>query len=305
MTLPLHIAKKIQEMLTIEAGVPASAMHHSIVQKMLEDGILQKKQQGKTKALLFIPERNNLQAYLHNKFGISDLQQYIEKQTGGALTRADAIALSGNSKLQRIRTFYGFLATCYHPVPGTLYEKPFIVEPAEGTYTFIHEWQHFKPHPSITIVGIENPENFRYIHQQEYLFSNIQPLFVSRYPQNNDLVKWLQLIPNPYLHFGDLDFEGIKIYLHEYKRHLGDKANFFLPSNTEALLGKYGNRTLYDKQYKGQKSVLTNTEQSIEILTRLLHQYKKVLEQEIFITRSEISHSDPEIDTLPLPPFSI
>jgi hypothetical protein len=222
----------------------------------------------------------------------------LQEQTGAALKRADAVTLSGNSKLQRVRTFYGFLVNCCRPVSATLYEKPFIVEPAEGTYTFIHEWQHFKLHPSITIVGIENPENFRYIHLQEYLFSNIRPLFVSRYPQNNDMVKWLQMIPNPYIHFGDLDFEGIKIYLHEYKKHLGDKASFFLPSNTEALLGKYGNRALYNKQYKGQKSILINTEQSIETLTKLLHQYKKVLEQEIFIASPEINHSGPETDTL-------
>ena len=51
--------------------------------------------------------------------------------------------------------------------------------------------------------------------------NNQKILFVCRYPQSNDLIKWLQSIPNRYLHFGDLDFAGINIYLNEFKKYLG------------------------------------------------------------------------------------
>jgi len=73
------------------------------------------------------------------------------------------------------------------------------VQPQEGTFTFIYDFENFSPSDDITIVGIENPSNFRHIQKQRKLFGEIQPLFVSRYPQRKDLVKWLQTIPNPYL----------------------------------------------------------------------------------------------------------
>ena len=89
--------------------------------------------------------------------------------------------------------------------------------PTEGTFQFIYDYERFILPADITIVGIENPENFRQISQQQYLFKDIKPLFVCRYPQNQskDLLKWLQSIPNSYLHFGDFDLAGIGIYLNE------------------------------------------------------------------------------------------
>src|SRR5690625_4061911 len=75
---------------------------------------------------------------------------------------------------------------------------------------------------------MENARNFSQIHKQRYLFEEINPLFVSRYPQNQnqDFIRWIQQIPNTYLHFGDFDLAGISIYINEYKKHLGDKASF-------------------------------------------------------------------------------
>lgn len=118
------------------------------------------------------------------------------------------------------------------------------------------------------------------------MFSTINPLFVSRYPQNQskDLLKWLHSIPNSYLHFGDFDFAGIGIYLNEYKKHLGDKAQFFIPENIEFLLDNYGNRALYDKQKLNFEQQAIK-EENLTKLIALLHKYKKGLEQEIFINR--------------------
>ena len=107
------------------------------------------------------------------------------------------------------------------------------IQPREGTFTFIYDFETFFPPDNITIVGIENPENFRHIQKQKKFFEDIQPLFVSRYPQNKDLIKWLQTIPNSYLHFGDFDFAGLNIYINEFKKHLHDKATFYLPPDIE------------------------------------------------------------------------
>jgi hypothetical protein len=92
--------------------------------------------------------------------------------------------------------------------------------------------------PNTIIVGIENAECFASIDKLRYLLPGIHPLFVCRYPQGQgkDLIKWLQSIPNSYLHMGDYDFAGINIYHQEFKKHLGDWATFFIPDNIDWLL---------------------------------------------------------------------
>lgn len=39
-----------------------------------------------------------------------------------------------------------------------------------------------------------------------------------------------------YKHFGDFDFEGINIFLNEYKKHIDDNAKFFIPDDIEKMI---------------------------------------------------------------------
>jgi hypothetical protein len=282
MKLPVSIANKLLQLLQGER-LPASTLQHAVVTKMLEDGVIQKQQTSKTKALLFVTNGTSLQAYIKNHFGINDLQEYADKYIDEELTRADAITIAGDSKLRSVRTFKGFVVNTYLDITASLNGKAFVVHPVEGSLTFISDYETFDVSPTVTIVGVENPENFTYISKQQYLFQHIQPLFVSRYPQSNDLVKWLKSIPNPYLHFGDFDFAGISIYLNEYKQHLESRASYFIPYNLEILLDKYGNRDLYNKQLPYWNSNVDDPE--LLHLVSLLHKYKKGLEQEVLIRR--------------------
>ena len=264
--------------------IPASKIRYPLISEMVDNGILKKQIQGRTKALIFLPNPKLLKDYLLNHYGINDLQNYIDKLNKNDLKRSEAVAVSSDSKMKRIRTFKGFLINCYHPIHTTLNGKPLILSPTTGTFHFISDFESFIIPEEVTVVGVENPENFRYIEKQKYLFENIKPLFVSRYPQNQskDLLKWLRAIPNKYLHFGDFDFEGIGIYLHEYKKYLGDKANFFIPKNIETFVSDYGNKKLYDRQ-RIHFDILTVKEINIIHLIEIIHKYKKGLEQEIFV----------------------
>ena len=158
------------------------------------------------------------------------------------------------------------------------------IQPNEGTFTFIHDYDSFIPSEDITIVGVENSENFRYVEKQKKWFGHIKPLFVSRYPQDQhkDLIRWLQSIPNPYLHFGDFDFAGLNIYWNEFRTHLKEKASFFLPPEIEKLLSTRGNRDNYNKQAI-QFELNTVDEDNVLVLIRLIEKYRKGLEQEILI----------------------
>ena len=280
MKLPISIAEKL---ISLQNGekIPFSKLKHSAIDSMIDNGILKKQIQGRSKTQIYLASINSLTAYLKNHFGIDNLDNYVEVSQKEDLSRAEAIEISSNSKLKLIRTFKGFLVNCFQPVEFILNNRPITIQPREGTFTFIYDYDNFTPSDNITIVGIENPENFRHIQKQKKLFESIQPLFVSRYPQNKDLIKWLQTIPNNYIHFGDFDFAGLNIYCNEYKKHLKEKAQFFLPPDIEKLISTRGNRDNYNNQtIQFDKNEIE--EENILTVLRLIEKYKKGLEQEIF-----------------------
>ncbi|MBC7383386.1 MAG: hypothetical protein H7296_10410 [Bacteroidia bacterium] len=283
MKLPLNIAEKL---LLLNGGekIPASKLKHAIIRDLLSEGIIHKP--GKIKSTIQIADKQQLQFYLKNHFGINDLYTYIEILKSTDLIRADLVSIATDSKLKSVRTFKGFLVNTYMPLNTLLNGQPYILNPASGTFHFISDFENFMPEPDVTIVGIENAENFRLIHKQLHLFQHIKPLFVSRYPQNQskDLIKWLQIIPNNYLHFGDFDFAGIGIYINEFKRHLPNKAKFFTPVNIEKLIKTAGSKKRYDEQkinFNFNKIIDAN----ILELIKSIHKHKKGLDQEFFIIK--------------------
>ena len=96
------------------------------------------------------------------------------------------------------------------------------------------------------------------------------------------MIKWLQSIPNNYVHFGDFDFAGIGIYLHEFKKHLNEKCSFFIPENIEQLIDKFGNKERYDVQ-KINFDIGKIDDHNLLKLIDTIHKYKKGLDQEVLI----------------------
>lgn len=281
MKIPVHIAEKLI-LLSQGETIPSSSAKHSLIEELVNEGIIERT--GRIQKKLIIVNKKPLYLYLQNKLGINDLKKYIEVYQKENLLRSELVEISSNSKLKPVRTFKGFLVSSYIPIKAKLNGKPIITNFTDGTFQFIYDFEKFIPDENITIVGIENPENFRYIESQKYLFNNIQPLFVSRYPQNQskDLIKWLQSIPNNYLHFGDFDFAGIGIYLNEFKKHLDEKALFFAPNNMEDLIKLYGNRKLYNEQKINFNVEIINEVNLLELI-EMIHKYRKGLEQELLI----------------------
>ena len=285
MKLPLNIAKKVLLLVSGEK-IPASKLKHEIILDMISEGIIHKP--GKLKSTIQLADKQQLKLYLENRFAIKDLQTYIEICKKENLIRADLVSVAADSKLQAVRTFKGFLVNCYCPTLASLNGHAFEILPTPGIFHFVYDFKNFIPNQNITIVGVENPENFRHIDRQKNLFQHIEPLFVSRYPQNQskDLIKWLQSIPNDYIHFGDFDFAGIGIYLNEFKKHLADRTTFFVPKNIDKLVADNGNKRRYDEQ-KINFEVKSIREENLLQLIDTIHKYKKGLDQEILITLSE------------------
>jgi hypothetical protein len=281
--IPIHIAEKLLHLTEEGETLPSSKAKHRVIDELIEERIVIST--GRIQKKLSLPNKKALDLYLHNKFGINDLKKFIEVNKKEEIRREEHISVSSDSKNSRVRTFKGFLVNCFNPIPGTLRGEPITLNPANGMFQFVYDFEDFLPEQSVTIVGVENAENFRFVEKQKALFQHTQPLFVSRYPQtqSKDLLTWLLSIPNKYLHYGDFDFAGIGIYMNEFKKHLGQKATFYIPENIEVLIKRYGNRTLYDRQ-KITFSESDIHEEHLLNLIELIHTFKKGLEQEILIT---------------------
>lgn len=281
MSIPLSLAKKLFLLIKGEV-LPSSSVKHLLIEDLIEEQLIERK--GRIKKTLSVPNPEALEIYLQNKFGINNLREFIDLDRNKEVTRGELVLASSNSKLWQIRTFKGFLVNSYVPMKVMMNQTEQIVDFKPGIFQFIYDFESFQIDGKVTIVGIENPENFRYIEKQKHLFKDIQPLFVSRYPQNQskDLIRWLKSIPNNYLHFGDFDFAGIGIYLNEYKKHLNDKAQFFVPEYIEDLIKSHGNKSLYNNQKINFNQENIN-EQNLQNLIDLIHKHKKGLEQEVLI----------------------
>ncbi|MFC5283450.1 DUF7281 domain-containing protein [Pedobacter alpinus] len=281
MKLPITIAEKL---LLLENGVaiPSSKLKYEMISEMISEGILYKLGKHKSTVQLIKPEQ--LKLYLENRFSIKDLSIYIEAHKKENITRSELVAISSDSKLTKVRTFKGFLVNNYTPIQAKLNEDTITLNPKPGTFQFIFDFEYFVPELDVVIIGVENPENFRYIEKQKYLFNKMKPLFVSRYPQNQskDLIKWIKSIPNNYLHFGDFDFAGIGIYLNEFKKHLSGKTQFFVPENIEILISENGNKRRYDIQ-KINFDIHSIEEEKLIALISTINKYKKGLDQEMLI----------------------
>ncbi|MGM9763593.1 MAG: hypothetical protein ACI3ZQ_06200 [Candidatus Cryptobacteroides sp.] len=202
-----------------------------------------------------------------------------------ASSRSSLAVATGNSKLMSVRSCPGFPVNLYEPLECRLDGNPLLISPVKGMFVFVCNWTSFSIPEDVTVVGIENMENFRMVHLQKSLFEKClgtdRLLFVSRYPQSTDLRNWLLSIPNKYVHFGDFDLAGINIYQVEFKKYLGDRASLLIPPDIETRIIK-GSSKRYDDQFM-RFGKLTSDEPDVRNLIDLLNRERKAYDQEGYI----------------------
>lgn len=281
MKLTLKIAKVLVQLINGES-IPNHSAKSRLIDDLVSENIITRK--GKHKKSLELINKTDLHTYLANQLQVNDLNDYISLLENKDSTRAESVKITTDSKTSKERAFKGFLVNSYNSIKAELNSETIIINPIKGSFVFIYDFESFKIPKEITIIGVENAKNFSQIQEQKYLFENINPLFVSRYPQNQnkDFIKWMNSIPNNYLHFGDFDIAGIGIYLNEYKKHLSEKATFFIPENIKSVLRKNGNRERFDSQKINFK--IDNIQESkILDLIEIIKLEKKGLDQEYYI----------------------
>ena len=276
----------IEKLIRLANGeaLPASNLKGEWFEQMLAEGILVSITHGSHKSFR-VANADTFRHYLDSQYNIRDLEQTLQLLSEEKPNRALQVDVSGDSKFVRQRSFRGFLVNSYQPIEAILNGQSITICPPEGSFLFISDYQHFSLAEDVVIVGIENAENFRYIRCQKQLFAAYEKvLFVSRYPQNGDLVRWLQSIPNNYVHFGDLDLAGIAIYQNEFYRHLGERSSFLIPEDYEERISS-GNRERYDKQLP-QYGKMKIQDQRIASVLSCIHRYHRGYDQEGFIVKN-------------------
>ena len=244
-----------------------------LIDNLVSENILFRK--GKHRKTLQLIDKDGLLIYLQNQLQINDLNHYITALENEDSSRAELVRITTDSKKSKERAFKGFLVNTYQKIDAEINSKNFTIHPSIGSFTFIYDYESFKIPKEITVVGVENAKNFRCIEEQKYLFNDLKPLFVSRYPQSQhkDFIKWMSSIPNNYLHFGDFDISGIGIYLNEYKIHLSEKASFFIPNSVKEDIINSGNRERYNTQKQNFKKEDIQEREIIDLIKH--HQVRK------------------------------
>ena len=259
-------------------SVASSTLRKDVAADLLDEGLLTVKTHGSRRSYAAI-DTEALRKFVESHYGSFS---FVGKD---GLTRAELASDTGNSKLVMVRSCPGFPVNSYEPIACTMNDRDLIVNPQEGSFVFVADWQKFKIPKNVIVVGIENMENFRMIRHQRELFEQCigsgRLLFVSRYPQSTDLRSWLQTIPNRYIHFGDFDLAGINIFLTEFNAYLGARSSFLIPSDIEERIAK-GSIERYNDQYQKFRSVNSNIPE-IHHLIDIINKYHKCYDQEGYI----------------------
>lgn len=280
MSLSIKQIQQLQRLLRGET-IAWSSLNNDMRNTLIgEDLIIIKT--NRSRKSIYVPNAEALKMFLEQHFeglrGMDWNSEYLLSST----SRAELAVNSGNSKTKEIRSCPGFMVNSYEPISANLNGKDIVIAPQEGTMLFVADWSHFEIPKEVLVVGIENMENFRRIHEQRYLFPINRPiLFVSRYPQSTDLRNWLQNISNDYLHFGDFDLAGMRIFETEFHKFLGNRASFFIPADIETRISN-GSTERYNTQYAKFKSYIPKDTRLLPLYNMINH-YHRCYDQEGYI----------------------
>lgn len=281
MNITIEQAKLLKE-LSEGKKVPLSRLKARIFQQLIQEQVLlrQKESHGWN---IYTDHPQSLLNYLYNHYIRCTLDEYIERGQA-APSRSNNIRMSGDSKLKETELWQGFYFKVSEPIHAQWQGKPLTLLPyPEGIPVFMPQPETLSLPEGVTVVMIENSENFLKIETQLPLFQGLKCFFVSFYPreQHSYFIEWLQKQPNNYVHYGDFDFAGIHIYQSQYKKYVSGESRYLVPSGLLPLFRRYGKRALYNNQLSLQ-ALIKADEPGISELLEIIKREHKGLEQEIF-----------------------
>ena len=276
--IPLSFARCLLRLANGDKLTASEISAKSLLKQFTEDGIIQKCPGAGRRGIYSCPNPLSLKRYLRVQNDILSLEDYIAHFRETDADGESSLSASKSTKTFRAKSLQGFFIKAFKSEIAIANEK--IIAPPKGIELFVWRPEQLQISPSTLVVGIENPECYLKFDKLIKLFPKKELVVVMRYLSQSPN-RWLQTIPNSYLHFGDFDPAGLSIYIREYRNLLpANRCDFFIPPDIENLIDKYGIESLYNQQIHLLDSVKISEYPEIEELAKLLRKYGKGLEQE-------------------------
>ena len=158
-------ASLIDKLIRLRNGesLPASQLRGEWIDELEREGVIISTSHG-SRRKIFAPQT---EAFLHALSAIderlTDLDLMRDTLQTGETSRSVQASATGNSKLVAVRSCPGFPINTYESIACLLYGREMIVNPQEGSFMFISDWQSFSIPQDVVVVGIENMENFLFL----------------------------------------------------------------------------------------------------------------------------------------------
>jgi len=247
---------KTLQLLQSKKEVNFSSVPIKLCQKLLDEGLIQVKViSANKKKIIITNEFNKVYKNLNE----------IEKAT----TRANLIRLDQHTKIKKISPQAGLY------VNGNCKFGDVTLPICQNSVLFLKDIPTIPK--DILVICVENFENIVYAEKQFKYFALTNILFVYR---NRSMLKFIENLENEIIYFGDFDLAGIFIYQTEILPK-NKNISFFIPSNIEECIIKFGSKKLYEKQLNKYKVSSSNSD--ISKLINIINNEQKSLEQEYFI----------------------
>ena len=137
--------------------IPGSRLGNKLLDELMAEGLLSVVVHGSRKAY----RARDIEAL--KRFLIDKDESYRLLEHPDAHSRASMASPTGNSKLVTLRSCPGFPINSYEPINCSLNGKPLVVNPQEGSFLFITDWDNFTIPKDVIVIGVENMENFRMV----------------------------------------------------------------------------------------------------------------------------------------------
>lgn len=240
--------------------LPSSQLNTIFFEELLKEGYLMIVPKGKNRSAVIARDKDYLAKHISQKWQIKDIDEYVSFREGPPPTRIEVQNVLGDTKALSVVSYQGFLVTAYDEIDYHLHSQTGHLPLIDGSMLHIFDFEAFSIPEDVVVVYVENFTPFRYITRYRHLFNRQHRyMFVSRYGTSAAINEWLKAIPNKYIHFGDFDLDGIKIYQKFYGELGENRASFLIPDDVEKRIRTKGNPHLYYAQEnRNERFVLTD-----------------------------------------------
>lgn len=163
---------RLLKSLSLGERFPLSNLKGKIFQQLLDEHVLSKFPQGNG-FIIYAHSPIALLNHLSNKYIKCSLDDYIEKIEINELRKVDNILMRGNSKSNETHPMNGFLVKSIEPIEVSLSKRKLVLSPEVWPVCFVSNHEEFTIPSDVTIVMVENPENFIFIEEQKEFFEGM------------------------------------------------------------------------------------------------------------------------------------